>query len=485
MLTLVVGIWKGRNIKSMKEYAVADRNYPIPILVATIAATWYGGDSTIGVAEKTFSLGAIVIVISMLNFFPKIFIGSYIAPKMKYFQSAISAGDIMENLYGCSAKIITGIAGLGLSMGYIGAQIAALGYVLNSFFGIDPLIGIYISAGVVIVYSAFGGIKSVTATDIIQFAAIVVVIPIMSSVALNKAGGFEGIINHMKQSSITFLPDNVSDFDILFSVLVYLTPFLNPAIIQRLLLTKNVKNVTESFKVSAFIDLAFYFMVGIIGLSAFTLNSSLEPSQSFFYIVNHVLPIGIRGLAIVGLLAVIMSTADSYLNVASISLVHDIVTPFNKKLSDKTLLMLSKLISIIIGLGGIWMATAHNSVLEIANSALDFWGPIVVAPLILGILGFRASSRTFFIAGGIAIASYFILKNISSSNALGVSTALLPSMFINAFVFLALYYLFDRRNNLGGDGPPGGSGSSGKKQLDSEQELQELQPENGLVYAVN
>jgi solute:Na+ symporter, SSS family len=43
IITLIVGIWKGRNIKSMQEYAVANRNYPVPILVATIAATWYGG----------------------------------------------------------------------------------------------------------------------------------------------------------------------------------------------------------------------------------------------------------------------------------------------------------------------------------------------------------------------------------------------------------------------------------------------------------
>jgi solute:Na+ symporter, SSS family len=405
-----------------------------------------GGDSTIGVAEKSYSLGVIVLALSMLNFFPKIFIGSFIAPKMKNFQNAISAGDVMEDLYGKYSKLITGIAGLGLSMGYIGAQIAALGYVLNCFFGIDPLIGIYLSAGVVIIYSAFGGIKSVTATDVIQFGAIVVVIPIMSSIALNKVGGFQGLVNQIEPSKLNIFPDDISKFDLIFTMLVYLTPFLNPAIIQRLLLAKNAKDIAKSFKISAFIDLAFYFMVGIIGLSAFVLNANLNPGEAFFYIINETLPTGIKGLAIVGLLAVIMSTADSYLNVASISLVHDIITPFNKKLSDKTLLNLSKWISVIIGLGGIWMATAHDSILEIANSALDFWGPIVVAPLILGILGFRASSRTFFISGFLAITAYFFLKDSASSNSLGVSFALLPSMFINALIFLCLYYLFDREN---------------------------------------
>jgi solute:Na+ symporter, SSS family len=446
IITLIVGIWKGRNIKSMQEYAVADRNYPVPILVATIAATWYGGGDTIGVAEKSFSLGIIVILLSMLNSVPKFFIGSLIAPRMKHFKNAISAGDIMGNLYGTSAKVITGVAGLGLSMGYIGAQIASLGYVLNCFFGIDPLIGIYVSAGIVIIYSAFGGIKSVTATDVIQFGAIVVVIPQMAVIAFNKVGGFQGLINNIEPSKLDFFPDYMTNFDLIFTILVYITPFLNPAMVQRLLLAKNSKDMAKSFKISALIDLAFYFMVGIIGLSALALNSALEPSEAFFYIISETLPIGIKGLAIVGLLAVIMSTADSYLNVASISLVHDIITPFNKNITDKTLLGLSKLMSVLIGLGGIWMATAHDSIFDIVHTALDFWGPIVVAPLILGILGFIASSRTFFISGFIAILTYFVLKSITTTNPLGLSTALIPSMFINAFIFLCLYYLFDKKN---------------------------------------
>jgi solute:Na+ symporter, SSS family len=446
VITLIVGIWKGRNIKSMQEYAVADRNYPVPILVATIAATWYGGDSAIGTAEEAYSLGVIVIALAMLNSLPKLFIGSYIVPKMSIFKNAISAGDIMENLYGKYAKLITGIAGLGLSMGYIGAQVAALGYVLNSFFGIDPLIGIYVSAGVVIVYSAFGGIKSVTATDVIQFAAIVVVIPQMAVIALNKVGGFEELISRLEPSKLTFFPANTDSFDLIFALLVYSTPFLNPAMLQRVLLAKNVKDMAKSFKISAIIDVIFYFMVGLIGLCALALNSGLEASEAYFYIINETLPVGIKGLAIVGLLAVIMSTADSYLNVASISLVHDIITPFNENISDKTLLSLSKWISVLIGLGGIWMATSHSSIVYIVHSALDFWGPIVVAPLILGILGFRASSRTFFVSGAISITTYFLLKSITTSSPYGFSTALLPSMIVNAAVFISLYYFFDKKN---------------------------------------
>jgi signal transduction histidine kinase/Na+/proline symporter/CheY-like chemotaxis protein len=385
------------------------------------------------------------MLVPIFNVVAKLFIGLYVAPRMKQFKGAISVGDIMGNLYGREAKVITGVAGMFLSMGYIGAQIAGTGYVLNNFFGIDTNLGIMIGAGIVIIYSAFGGIRSVTATDVLQFAAIVVVIPIMATIAVGKAGGYPAILENIAPEKLIIFVPGLDKYELIFTLLVFIVPFLNPAIVQRLLLAKDSNDVARSFKIAGILDIAFYFLVGSIGLSAFMLAPDIDPNNAFFYIIENTLPIGIKGIAIVGLLAVIMSTADSYLNVASISLIHDTIKPLKPDLSDKTALLLSKIASVVFGIGGIAMATSHSNIIDIAHAALDFWGPIVVMPLLLGILGFRGSKRTFYSSVAVGVLTYLILKNITSPNVLGISRALLPSMLANAATFLFMYYMFDKK----------------------------------------
>ena len=153
-ISLLVGFYKGRNVKSMRDYSVADCKFSTPVLVATISATWIGGESVMGISEMVFKVGIVYVFLDFASAFSKLLTAQFIAPHMAKFNGCISVGDMMERMYGKPGKIIAGICGSILELGFVGAQAAVMGHLFNEFLGIDQTLGILLGCGVFIIYSA-------------------------------------------------------------------------------------------------------------------------------------------------------------------------------------------------------------------------------------------------------------------------------------------------------------------------------------------
>lgn len=115
-------------------------------------------------------------------------------------------------------------------------------------------------------------------------------------------------------------------------------------------------------------------MIGSIGLVAFAFNSEINGYLALPYLIKEILPIGFKSLAASGMLAVVMSTADSYLNIASISIVHDVINPLRKvPLSDIEKLRTARIGTFIIGILTMVVALMFRGVLDLVVSSLYFW----------------------------------------------------------------------------------------------------------------
>ena len=135
---------------------------------------------------------------------------------------------------------------------------------------------------------------------------------------------------------------------------------------------------------------------------ALTLAPDIDPNKSLPYVVNTVLPIGLKGLVIAGIVSIVMSSADSFLNSASVAFTHDIVQPLRKeRLSEKHELLLAKVVTCFAGMAAIVFAVKIKSILGILIYTYNFWSPIILVPLVAVILGVKASSRDF-VAGSVA-----------------------------------------------------------------------------------
>lgn len=141
LIVLLIGLWAGRGIKNMQDYALAGKSFGMMVIFATLSASFIGGGFSMGNAEKVFLIGISNIVALWGFSIKEILVARYIAPKMQRYPNAISVGDIMDEHYGKAARIFSGIFSLVLCAGILGAQIGAMGYVFNLFLDVERIWG--------------------------------------------------------------------------------------------------------------------------------------------------------------------------------------------------------------------------------------------------------------------------------------------------------------------------------------------------------
>ena len=139
-----------------------------------------------------------------------------------------------------------------------------------------------------------------------------------------------------------------------------------------------------------------------------------DPAHILSYLVQDLMPIGLKGFVIAGLLAIIMSTADTELNTGSIALAHDVI----KKIST-TKIAEPRLASIITSaMGAIAVITAmqFSSVLDAILFTYLLWYPVMICPLILGIYGLKSNDKTFITSTLITAVAVIIFHTTWSHN---------------------------------------------------------------------
>ena len=434
-VVLLLGLWSGKGMKSLQDFAVSHRSYTSMVIFATLSASFIGGGFSIGNAEKVFLLG-IVNIVALWGFSLKeLLVARFIAPRMGNFPGVISTGDIMERGYGRAAKVVTGFFSVFLCAGIVGAQVKAMGLIFNVFLGIEPIWGILIGCGIVIAYSTVGGMRAVVLTDIIQFCVLAIGIPAALVFGIVKLGGFSAIKAAVPAGHFSIPAEGMTTVAFLSLFLTFLLgETLVPPYVQRLLIGKDAAHTARGTMLSGIFSIPFFAITGAIGLVALALDPKLDPNLAMPYVIRTVLPIGIRGIVIAGVISIVMSSADSFLNGAATSCINDLVKPLRKNpLSERQELLLAKLTNCFVGVFAVIFAIKIRSVLDILIYAYNFWAPVIVVPLAAVLLGVRVT-KAGFLAGIVAgIAGVLIWNNLLRSPA-GVS-GLVIGVFCNLIAF--------------------------------------------------
>lgn len=445
---LILGIWAGKGIKNLTHFSVANRSFGTLVIFATLSASFIGGGFSMGNAEKVFIFG-IVNIIALWGFsVGEILVSIFIASRISRYSEAISVGDIMEIHYGKLAKIETGILSVLVCSGILGAQIGAIGYIFNVFLNIPQLYGILIGYGIVIIYSTVGGMRAVVFTDIIQFIVLTIGIPITLIMGIQYAGGWNAIQSVVPASHFTFPGAHKTflQFVILFLSFM-LGETLVPPYIQRFFLSKNPKNTTRATFWSGLFSIPFFAITGTIGLVALAIKPDLNPNLSMPFIIKEVLPVGLKGLVIVSIMSIVMSSADSFLNAASISFTHDILEPVKRgTMTEKQILISARLITVFIGIIAVIFAIQIKSILDILLYSYNFWSPVILVPLVTAILGLKTSQKQLFIGSVSGILSVLIW-NFLLHNPAGID-GMIIGIAGNFLSFIIVYNLENRKTNI-------------------------------------
>ncbi|HWM39784.1 MAG TPA: hypothetical protein VNS49_21995, partial [Streptomyces sp.] len=156
-LLIVIGVQTIRRVKSADDFAVAGNRIIWPVFFGSLAASFLGGGASLGMAGKAFSDGYVYMFAFFGYAVSFLLVGLFVAPRLKRYTGAHTVGDVMDEHYGKSGRLLTGIMSILLCAGILGAQALAIGTVVNATLDLPQGPSIVVGMGVVVLYSSFGG----------------------------------------------------------------------------------------------------------------------------------------------------------------------------------------------------------------------------------------------------------------------------------------------------------------------------------------
>ncbi|MBP3381992.1 MAG: sodium:solute symporter family protein [Clostridia bacterium] len=399
---LGIGLFGGREVKTADGFTATDKTYGAPIIFMSMAASFIGGGFSAGNAAAAFENG-IGMTVALLGFSTAtILTGMFLTSGIARFRGAWSVGDIMAQSYGRRAGILTGFFSFLTSAGVVGAQVEGMGGILHTLLGIPPTVGVLIGVAVVLIYSTVGGLRSVIAADVVQFALLAIGMPLLLTCAVTKAGGVGTVI--AATPTALFNPLNERSVLSLFSLIATFAcgELLAPPYTQRLLIGKNLKAAARGTVAGGIFSIPFFFITFFIGLAARTLRVTAIPADAMPALINTILPVGIRGIVMASLVSMLLSAADGFLNGAAVGLIHDTLRPLHIVSADKELTAL-RLTNALTGVAATAAALLLPDIFVILKLAYTFWCPLIVPPLIYALRGNPTHPRAFRtgLAGGL------------------------------------------------------------------------------------
>ena len=404
---VLVGVLCVRKVKNANDYYTAGRSFGPFVLMATVCATIIGGSGLMGRAGVAYSSG-FKAILTAIPYLLGMFIFSGISGRIsdigfKYGLSSIP--ELFERRFGKTAKLILSVMIAFTMMGTVASQVTATATIINMLggeIGISYEMGAFIACVVFIVYTATSGLFGVVYTDVLQFYMLLLFVYILIPTAsLVEVGGLASFTKNL--SPELFKP--YINGDILGDIVTYLVFTMAGAEMwQRAFAAKDRRSAKEGM----FLGTAVYgvtiilvWFMGVIAhqiigddvLALYGSTDAVVPALAI-----KVLPAGLTGLALAGILSVIMSTADSYLLVSVQTCVHDIGKTIDPDMSGKKEILLSRIFSVILPLCALVIALYIQNAYKILMFAWSFYAAAAGIPAFAALF-WKKATKPGIIAG--------------------------------------------------------------------------------------
>jgi len=407
-LLFIIGYFVKRKIHGLNDYFLAGRRLTLPIFVATLVSTWYGG--LLGVGELSFSYGFVNWIINgFFWYLVYLFFAFFLANRIRR-TKLYTIPDQLERFYDKKSRFLGAI--FNFIMVSPAPYILSLGIIFNFLFGLELWITILIVAFVMIFYTIRGGFVGVVYTDIIQFILMMIGVAILIPIAVQTYGGFDFLTNALSNPNLalgyidttqhlTLTGTQTTQWILIWGFIAFWT-LADPGFYQRCYAAKDDKIPKRGILASIGFWLLFDICTTFTGIYAVAASQAglLEVESaltSYLSIAGALLPVGLLGLFLTGLIATVMSTADSFTFLGAMNISHDLYKNiFKKDATEKQVIRATK-IGIIITVGFAIVLSLYFT------SIVDMWyyiGTVGISAMIVPILfGFFYKKRLSPLAG--------------------------------------------------------------------------------------
>lgn len=352
-------------------------------------------------------------------------IGAYfnyliVAPRLRTYtevaNNSITLPDFFENRFADKSHLLRLVSSLVIIVFftlYTSSGVVAGGKLFESSLGLNYELGLYITAGVVVIYTLIGGFLAVSLTDFVQGCIMFLALVLVPSVVFTDVGG----LAVMNQSINDINPEllnifgGVSALGILSAMAWGLGYFGQPHIIVRFMAIRSIGDLPTARRIGMswmVVSVCGAIATGFAGIAYIAkTGEALNDPETIFILLSQVLfhPL-IAGFLLAAILAAIMSTISSQLLVTSSSLTGDFYQAFlNKEASEKQLLLIGRLSVLAVALVAVFLAyDRDSSILSLVSNAWAGFGA-AFGPVVILSLYWKGMNRNGALSGMIIGAS--------------------------------------------------------------------------------
>ncbi|TGM58540.1 sodium:solute symporter family protein [Leptospira adleri] len=397
LTTILIGAIASRFVSDSKDYVLAGRRLPLFLASSALFATWFGSETLLGASSRFVDEGILGVIEDPFGAALCLFLVGLFFARPLYRMNILTFGDFYKNRFGRRAEVVSSVFMIPSYFGWIAAQFVALGIILHSLTDLPVSTGIFLGAGVVLVYTTIGGMWAISLTDFLQTILIVLGLAYLVWDLSSKAGGIVAVLGSTKPGFFRFVPEADPK-----SILVYIAAWMTIGlgsipqqdIFQRVMASKSEKVAVYSSLLASF----FYLSIALLPLLAVLCARKVYPeigaADAQMILPKTVLAhtgLFTQILFFGALLSAVMSTASGAILAPASVLGENVVRPFLKNPSEKYLLRILRISVVVITLVSLSMAITKSNIYELVSQASALSLVSLFVPLVAGLFRKRST----------------------------------------------------------------------------------------------
>ena len=418
--TLALGVWAGTRIKNSSDFAIAGRTLPLIMVVTTTFATWFGAETVMGIPAKFVQGGLGSIVEDPFGAGTcLVLVGLFFATKL-YRQNLLTIGDFYRQRFGKGIEIFCSAAIILSYLGWVAAQITALGLVFSVLTqgAMSETAGMVVGTLAVLIYVVIGGFLAVAWTDFIQMIVLVIGLTVIAVFSADLAGGADKVIALTQQKELWKFWPEPSFKDVAMFIGAAITMMLGSIpqqdVFQRVMSAKDEKTARNGAVIGGISYILFAFVPMFIVASAVVVmgQQALDIAKDDYQrllptFVLSKMPLLMQILFFGALLSAIKSTSSATLLAPSTSFVENILKNIRPHMCDRQQLRAMRLTIVVFAALVLAYAVAMKGtpIYELVSSAYQITLVGAFVPLVMGLYWQRATTQgaIFSLAAGIGV----------------------------------------------------------------------------------
>ncbi|OPD43614.1 sodium/proline symporter [Bacillus thuringiensis] len=452
---LYIGYWSYKKTSDLSDYMLGGRELGPAVTALSAGASDMSGWMLMGLPGAMYATGlsSVWIAIGLL-------IGAYanyliIAPRLRTYtevaNDSITIPDFLENRFKDRTKILRFVSAIVILVFftfYASAGLVSGGRLFENSFNLDYKIGLFVTVGVVVAYTLFGGFLAVSWTDFVQGCIMFIALVLVPIVAFTDVGGVTETFNTIKQVDASHL-DMFKGTTILgiISFLAWgLGYFGQPHIIVRFMAITSIKDLKTSRRIGIgwmTISIIGAMLTGLIGIAYYAKNNATlqDPEMVFVTFSNILFHPYITGFLLSAILASIMSSISSQLLVISSAVTEDFYkTFFRRNASDKELVFIGRLSVLVVAMIAVVLAYhPSDTILTLVGYAWAGFGS-AFGPAILLSLYWKRTNKWGVLAGMI-VGAVVVIAWVQIPSLKAIMYEMVPGFFCSLLTVIVVSLL--------------------------------------------